>query len=106
MDSVSKERRKISFVKDAAVPFLAHEITKLANTLNISSGRVRGEDLDEIDRVIKITDNPDNFGEYEYDSVAQKLNDLDLSAIAESWVIRELLEKAKQFKMIFEAISK
>jgi len=100
---VRKERRRWSFVNNTFSQLVAHEIASLANIFNVSNGRVVGEDEDGISRAIRIMDNPDNFGEYPYDDVAAKLNDLDLSAISDSWVIKELLKKATEYKAIIEA---
>ena len=104
--TVRKERRKLTFIRNSPINFMAHEISKLANKLDLHDGRVRGEDLDGITRSIRIMDNPDNYGEYEYDDVALNLNDLDLDDINSSWVIKELLTIARKHKYIFESRAK
>lgn len=101
-NNVRKERRKFTFIRNSPIQLLSSEISKIANRLNLHDGKVFGEDVDGISRAIRIMDNPDNYGEYEYDDVALKLNNLDLSSISKSWVIKELLNRALQFKHIFE----
>lgn len=70
---------------------------------DIEDGKVVGVDSDGIDRVLRITDNPDNFGEYDYDAVAPKINSLDIDEFEKSWVITELLAKCTEYKHIFLA---
>jgi hypothetical protein len=100
---VSKERRRFSFLKEKQTLELPPIITNIILKLNVTKGRVFGKDLNGIERIIRISDNPDNFGEYEYDSVAEKLNSLNIENFYDNWIIKELLKKAKEFNHIFEA---
>lgn len=100
---VKKERRKLSFVQKSPAQFITTEICSLADKLNIKTGRVFGQDVDGIERIIHIYDNLDNFGEYEYDDVAERLNALDMDKFEESWVTRELLSASESHNHIFKA---
>lgn len=103
---VKKERRKFSFIANTSGQILATKISSIIDKVGLSSGRVVGEDGDGIERVINIMDNPDNFGEYEYDDVAEKLNSLNLNKFENSWVIDELLAKCNEYGHIFNAKAK
>lgn len=100
---VRKETKKLSFTTGSPVNKIASTISNFVGTSQIESGKVIGMDSDGIERVLRITDNPDNFGEYSYDDIAPRINSLDTATFENSWVIRELLEKCQQNKHIFEA---
>ncbi len=70
--------------------------------LGIERGRVEGVDHDGVTRILKILNNPDTFGEYEYDDIAARINDLNISEFHQSWAIRELLNKAREHAHILE----
>lgn len=103
---VKKERTKLSFFPQTPVKSLASTISNIVNKFNIEDGKVMGADFDGIERVLRITNNPDNFGEYNYDDVAPKINSLDVEEFEKSWVVQELLDKCKEYKHIFEAKAK
>jgi len=100
---VKKEQKKLAFSPSSPVGSLANAITSIVGRKNIDSGKVLGVDCDGIDRVLRITDNPDNYGEYAYDDVATKINALDVTEFEKSWVIQELLDKCAEYNHIFEA---
>lgn len=100
---VRKESTKIAFVQGSPVQKVAASLSRFFNRSDVDTGKVTGVDVDGIERVLRITNNPDNFGEYEYENIAPKINSMDLSAFEKSWVIQELLEKCKENKHIFEA---
>ena len=100
---VCKERRTFGFIKKTLATVLTPTITGIISKFDITNGRVFGKDVDGIEKIIKISENPDNFSEYEYDNIAEKLNLLDIEVFYENWVIKELLSKADEYKHIFEA---
>jgi hypothetical protein len=99
---IKKKVHKISFSVDGPVHGIATAISRTVERLGIDRGRVEGVDQDGIKRVLRIVDNPDTFGEYDYDDVASRINDLNLSQFHESWAIRELLDKARENAHILE----
>jgi hypothetical protein len=103
---VRKETKKLSFTTGSPVKKIASILASYVRSSQIKSGKVTGIDSDGIERVLRITDNPDNFGEYLYDDIAPRINSLDTAAFEKSWVIQELLEKCTQNKHIFEATVK
>lgn len=100
---VKKLKTKISFFNDSSPSYLAEAIAKIINKEKIEEGRIVGEDFEGIERILRIANNPDNFGEYNYDDIAAKINLLDVSKFEESWVIKELLSKCDNNKETFEA---
>ena len=103
---VRKETKKLSFTTGSPVKKLASALSSFVGSSQIESGKVIGMDSDGIERVLRITDNPDNFGEYSYDDIAPRINSLDTAAFEKSWVIQELLAKCAQNKHIFEVTVK
>ena len=103
---VKKERTKLSFSATSPVQLLAGTITNIVRKVGIDQGKVMGIDEEGIERVLRLTNNPDNYGEYEYDDVAPKINALEVSEFEKSWVIQELLDKCQENKHIFEVKAK
>jgi len=99
---VNKERRRFSFVRKTPVHYLAKHISKIIKNLSITDGRVYGKDSDGINQILKIYDNPDNFGEYDFDDLASRLN-FTIDEFHKTWVIKELLKAATVNAHIFEA---
>lgn len=105
-NDVRKERTKLTFYPKSSVKSLASAISNIVNKLDVNSGKVIGTDMDGIERVLQITNNPDNFGEYSYDDLAPKINSLNVDDFEKSWVIQELLDKCNEYKHIFEVKAK
>lgn len=102
---VRRERHNISFTQNSPVNNLARFIPRIIKSKKIEDGKVTGIDADGITRILRITDNPDNFGEYEYDDVAPRINDLDIEHFEKSWVVEQLITRCKESSHIFESIS-
>jgi len=100
---VKKQRRKFIFVRPDNPFKLIQAISGVVSDMDLKSGRVFGVDCDGYDRILKLQNNPDNFGEYNYDSVAEKINDLDVKKFNTSWVVRKLLEVCDEKSHIFKA---
>lgn len=103
---VKKERTKLSFSSKSQINILTDSIPEIVKKLSITEGKIIGTDVDGIERVLKLINNPDNFGEYNYDDIAKKINSLDSANFEKSWVIRELLNKCEEHKYMFEAKAK
>jgi hypothetical protein len=103
---VRKETKKLSFTTGSPVNKIASVLSNFVNGHQIDSGKVIGMDSEGIERILRITDNPDNFGEYSYDDIAPRINSLDTAAFERSWIIQELIAKCSQNKHIFEATLK
>lgn len=100
---VRKQRKKFLFEKKIPASSLIEPIVSVVNNSNADSGRVFGVDEDGLDRIIRLQNNPDNFGEYDYDEVAVHINNLDVSNFQNSWVIRSLRDVCESHKSIFKA---
>jgi hypothetical protein len=99
---INKQVQRFSFDRGGPVPDIALAISSYVQKLGISHGRVEGEDHEGLAQVLRIMDNPDSFGEYEYDSIVTQIRDLDLAEFQNSWMVSELLERARANKHIFE----
>jgi hypothetical protein len=103
---VDKERTKISFNVTTPTSILASIIPNFVRAHDINNGKIIGTDDEGIERVLRIMNNPDSYGEYSYDDVAPKINSLDISLFYKSWVITELLKACDEHNHIFEATVK
>lgn len=103
---IRKERHSISFTQETPVLALSRLIPKIIKAKGIDEGKVTGVDANGITRILRLMDNPDNFGEYDYDAVAPRINDLNIDEFERSWVIKELISKCKANSHLFEVISK
>lgn len=103
---VSKERKSFVFASKTPASVLTPVLKDIISLYDISHGNVKGKDFDGIEKIIKISENPDNFGEYEHDYVVGKLDSLDLNKFYDNWVVTELLSKIEEFKHIFNAKNK
>lgn len=99
---IRNQRSKLGFEGDAPVAALASAITAQVARLGILKGRIEGQDSEGLDRVLHIVNNPENYGEYDYDDLAEKLHDLDLNKFQNAWVVTELIETCKKLTGIFE----
>jgi hypothetical protein len=102
-NEVKKEKTKLFFQRLSSVELLASAISGIVTKFEINTGRVVGTDINNVDRVLRIVNNPDNFGEYRYDDIASKINSLNVDVFEKSWVVQELLSKCSEYKHIFEA---
>lgn len=101
--TVRRQRERFAFYSTANVSSLVKPIVDAFRAKEVKSGRVFGVDENGVDRIIRISENPDNFGEFDYDDVASKINDLDVQSFQSSWVIKALLEASESHRHIFEA---
>ena len=102
---VIKKREKLTFGKNFSIKDLASGIIKTISAIKPEKGRVYViDDFDE-DSSVKIFDIPDNFGEEEYDAVAEKLHNLDIYSFSEHLVIGELINvcESDEYSYIFKA---
>jgi hypothetical protein len=99
---VKRKLERLTFTIGTPVQLVATALDAFVSSANLDKGRVECLDEHGIERILRIVDNPDSFGEYEYDDIAPKLNELDLTNFHASWLIKELIEKCKANKAIFE----
>lgn len=102
-DVVKKERKKYIFEKGGATSIISSAVGKFVKNNQLDEGKITGIDVDGNERIYRIMNNPDNFGELDYDDIAEKLNELDISNFQTSWVIKELLKACNKNSHIFKA---
>lgn len=99
---INMKSERLTFAVKTPINSVADAIEAFVSSTSLQRGRIEAVDEDGIDRVIKILDNPDSFGEYEFDDLVPKLNSLNLTNFEQSWVITELISKCKDNPAIFE----
>lgn len=99
---IKSRTSKITFVADTPGKMLASAIKACVVAERPKRGRVEGVDGYGVEKVISILDNPENFGEYDYDQLAAKLDQLDVTRFSTAWVVGELLRQCRDHKHIFE----
>ncbi len=93
---------RLTFSVKTPLGSVAQAIQAFVSSNILTRGSIEAVDEDGIDRVIKIMDNPDSFGEYDFDDLVPKLNSLNLTNFEQSWVITELISKCKANIAVFE----
>lgn len=101
--AVRKERKKYTFEKGGFKSAISSAVGKFVNNNELDEGKIIGLDVDGNERIYRILNNPDNFGELDYDDIAEKLNELDISNFQTSWVIKELLKVCNKNEYVFKA---
>lgn len=99
---IRMKSERLTFSVKAPISFIAQAIQSFVLGNSLHRGCIEAVDESGIDRVIKIMDNPDSFGEYDFDDLVPKLNKLNLMHFERSWVIEELIEKCKSNVAVFE----
>ncbi|MHB1174822.1 MAG: hypothetical protein ACYCZJ_06845 [Sulfuriferula sp.] len=84
-----------TFHQNTVVTSVADAIRAALNTFNVDKGRIEGVDSDGIEQVIFLENNPDSFGEFDYDTIADKLKKLAAKDFAGTWFMDEILKVAK-----------
>lgn len=99
---VKMKSERLTFSVNTPTSFAAAAIDAFVSCTALQRGCIEAVDEDGVDRMIKIMDNPDSFGEYGFDDLVLKLNQLNLTSFEQSWVIQELIAKCKQNLAAFE----
>ena len=99
---IKMKSERLTFAVKTPMNFVATAIEKFVSGNSLQRGCIEAVDEDGIDRMINIIDNPDSFGEYDFDDLVSKLNELNLTKFEHSWVIGELISKCKENVAAFE----
>lgn len=100
---VTKQKKRFLFSNKNTINKLIDPLINVIKQVDPESGRVIAIDQEGIERPIDLYKNPDNFGEYDYDEVTSKLNDLEISQFSKSWMIGKLVQTCQKHTEIFEA---
>lgn len=92
---VKKVRQRLTFDNRANKRDIASGIVAMLGSMNRNTARVQVLTDDDIPISIRIAEIPENFGEQEFDDVADALNELDVSSFAGHSIMRELLDTCK-----------
>lgn len=99
---VRMKSERLAFSMKTPTSFVADAIDAFVSSSSLKRGQIEAVDDEGVDRVIKIMDNPDSFGEYDFDDLVAKLNKLELTKFEQSWIIAELIKKCKENVVVFE----
>lgn len=102
---VDKKRERLTFKNNKNVVPLASAIAETVGLYGLKRGRIQVVNEFDEESFLQILDIPNNFGEQEYDDVADKLNQLNLDELHQHKIYTELVDvcKSDNFKHIFEA---
>lgn len=101
-DHIRAKSTRIGFATGTPIKLAASAIASFVRSGEAKRGKVEGVDSEGNPQYISILNNPDNFGEYEFDDVAAELNNLNLSQFYDSWVVQELLTACQANSHIIE----
>jgi hypothetical protein len=85
----------------APVAGLLGEIDALVDLQEIESARLEGDDANGHRQILKLENNPDSFGVFDYDTIASKM-DLNPDDFLSSYFMQELIKIADQKKTLFQ----
>jgi hypothetical protein len=101
---ISKHAKRMSqsfkFPANAQSGALVTDITDLVSIPELESARIVGKDVNGLDQSIKLENNPDSFGIFDYDRVAELMN-LSPSDFSDSPFMKELIKVVEDKKQIF-----
>lgn len=98
---VKKETHRIRFVRNGSKGVIANWITNRIKSNELTDGRVSGLDEDGQTQAFRLMDNPDSFGQFEYDEIADETM-LTTKEFQSSPFFDEMLKAAKAFRALFE----
>lgn len=99
-----RQKRVIRFIPHVDEGGLRGAIVGIVKAGQISKGRVGGVDAEKRERVFRLIDNPDKFGEYEYDEIADETT-LNVKEVEKSPFFSEMLgiiDGDPKIKALFE----
>jgi hypothetical protein len=94
-------RQSVAFLKDASKRKITKAIYDFLDNVNPKTAKVSVLDDDEESFQIRVTNMPQNFGEYEYSEVASELQGLDVSKFTDTTIVLRLIKLCKKHKEIF-----
>lgn len=95
-----KVTHEFKFSDNSMASAIGDNICSLISKLTPDSGRVEGIDSDGFEQIIKLTNNPDSFGEFDYDDVAEKMN-FSPKEFAKSWFMKEIVKIVESNSALF-----
>lgn len=94
-DCVQRIRQKITFSQKKTKKDIINGLVSFISLGNITSGKVKGTDVNDVTRVISLIENNAYHAEYEFEELISKLDDGDVSDLENNAIIKELLAVAK-----------
>lgn len=98
-------REKFIISPGWSVDALIQDVVELADLEGLSQGRVLGVNSDGNDEVVQFFKAPNNFGEYDYDDITQKIDNLEVDVFYTHDIFEELIQvlESEENESIFQA---
>jgi hypothetical protein len=97
--------QRFTFGKGTLVGDIASSILKVAKIGNVESAKVEGVGEDGLEQIIKMFNTPDQFGEYDFDEIAQTMT-ISPADFAKSAFLQAMIKVAKEQPVIKEIAKK
>lgn len=94
-DCAKRVHKHVVYDRKSALKSVTDGIISFINTRDIKNGRIKGYDPEGVETIIKISENPDFYGEYEFDTVARNIKNTNIDDLKGNWVIDELIRIAE-----------
>jgi hypothetical protein len=91
---IKKETHTFRFTPGTGIEVIRRTISSAVKDLGITRGKVSGRDSGGLEKILRLMENPDSFGRYEYEELAD-----------ETVLNLEAIEKSTFFDKVFEAIA-
>ncbi len=98
---IKTQRKSFTFRRGVDFGAVKKAILKVINTIRPSMGKIIGKDSRNAEKIVKLANNPDHFGEFEFDEVAEEAK-LNLGNVSASPFIDQMLEIVRKHKAVFE----
>jgi len=91
----SRLTQRYSFKADTSVAEIVKGIKAVFKETKVEGARAEGIGDDDLEQVVKLTNTPDFFGEFEFDKIASNMT-IEPSKFAESEFLTDIIEVAKK----------
>lgn len=98
---IKKEVHKIRFRAGSGLEIIKRTVATAVNDLHIKEGKVIGRDSGGLEKVLKLMENPDSFGRFEYEELADETV-LNLASIENSTFFDKVFEAIEANQGLFE----
>lgn len=102
---VRRRKETVTFIQNTVVAHVAQAIQRAVDLVRPRSGRVHVETIEGDLLSIQLENVPENFGEYDFDDVAQQLDNLDIREFSQHQMFQQLIDVCElpAYRPIFHA---
>lgn len=95
----NKMTQRYTFTKGTKIRSVVNGLLKVVSKADIENAKVEGIDEDGLERIIKLSNTPDFFGEYDFDKVAEAMT-IAPAQFVDSPFLKTLIKVAKEAKAL------